>query len=323
MSTDNSKKVEVLTFGGGARHWQSVIESTEADCLVRCAPNRKDLPSGISETSMLVGWRFPDQLFDQLPNVRFIQCLSVGVERLVENPHIGPEVKIANTGGLYGDAVAEYAQWALLTLFRRFHVVLENQRRRRWRQIFGHGVAGKTVGIVGVGDIGRRIASHAKAMKMKTVGYVHADHDGGLLDDIDDVRAMQDFPANVGDLDALVLSVPLTEETQNLIDSECIDNLKSSAVLVNLSRQPLIEGSVVIDALRDGRLAGAAMDVFDKEPLRPWSPMWRVPNLIVTPHLAALRSDYKTRVADLLSRNVVRFAAGEPIINEVQRKRGY
>lgn len=321
--TSQEHSIDVLTFGGNANHWKSVITECAPDRKVASSPSRKDLPHNLDGVECLVGFRFPDRLFDQLPNLKWIQNLSVGVDALMANSKILPHVRITNTKHLYGDAVSEYVIWAMLTLMRQFHTVMKNQGKRRWKQVAGTGLTGKTVGIIGLGDIGCRVAHHAAALHMQTIGFVGERKASLTYDAVDVVRPVSQLPDCVGDVDVLVLCLPLTSSSARLINGNIVARMKKSAIVINISRAGLIDRSVVVDAVASGRIAGAAIDVFDREPLRWWSSLWKTKNLLITPHTAALTSDFKTRVADLICENVVRFADGRPLLNEVDRSRGY
>jgi len=312
-----------LTFGAGAEHWKMVVTDCCPELSVAASPSKRDLPANLRDVSCLIGFRFADELFDLLPNLRLIQNLSVGVESLVENPRISPHVRITNTARLYGDAIAEYVIWAMLTLFRQFHTVMRNQGKRTWKQVSGSGLAGKTVGILGLGDVGRHVARQAAALGMQTTGFVRDEKSSLPHDDVDAVCSINQLMDNIGTIDALVLCLPLTDSTIGLINSNIIEGMKEEAIVINVSRAGLIDGSAVTDAVASGSIAGAALDVFEREPLRKWTPLWKYPNLLITPHIASLRSDYKTRVADLVRQNMVRFAEDRPLLNEIDRSRGY
>ena len=321
--TVHDSQYDILTFGGGAAYWKSVIDESSSNFKVLCGPKIFHSPERLSEVRCLVGWNFPDKLFELLPKLQWIQSISVGVDSLVTNPQISANVRISNTRGLYGDAIAEYVVWAMLTLYRQFNVVLRNQEKRRWRQISGSGLSGKTIGIVGLGDVGTHVARQAQRMQMQTIGFVRKQNPERKYDAVDLVVPTSQLLNHTPDLDALILCAPLTDLTAGIVNQEVIDKMKKSAIVINICRAGLIEGSTVIDALNSGRISGAAIDVFDSEPIPRWSPLWKTSNLIITPHVSALTPDYKTRVADLLEQNMVRFATGQPLLNEVDRSKGY
>jgi len=321
--TEKKNPVSILTYGGGANYWRSVIESASSSFVVTSCKDRRTMCDAYSGVTVLVSHQFPDRLLDRLPDLRWIQCLSVGVDALIDNPKIPDSVSITNTRGLYGDAVAEYSIWAMITLFRGFHRVIANQNKRRWEQIFGHGLADKHIGIVGLGDVGKNIAQLARAHSMQVTGFVR---DPGAVmpsDTVDFVVSAEQLAEVVPDLDVLILSVPLTNQTRGMVNRNLISKMNPAAIIINVSRAALIDGSAVSDAVANGQIAGAALDVFEKEPLPRWSGLWKTPNLIVTPHTSSMSAEYKTRIAELLTENVLRFTSGRPLLNVVDRSKGY
>ena len=232
---------------------------------------------------------------------------------------VAEQIRITNVGGLYGDSIGEYVMWAMLSLFRRFHHTVRNQEKRRWHPEFGDGLSGKRIGIVGMGDVGGKVAQMASTFGMQVIALTR---DGTMPDGgppVDHCESSNRLSEVVAEVDALILCLPPTEASRGMVNADVVENMKSTAIVINVSRAPLIDGTVVSDAVANGGLAGAALDVFDKEPLSRWSRLWKVPNLLVTPHTAALSSQFKTRVADLVTENVLRFQSGRPLLNEVDR----
>ena len=258
-----------------------------------------------------------------LPNLKWIQLISVGAEEWVQHPLIRPEVIITNTKGLYADSVAEYVIWAILTLRRKFHMVMENQRRRRWKHVYGSGLKGKALGILGMGNIGQAIAMRAKGFGMQIVGITREPHSEYDRTSVDESCSAQDLYDVIGRVDVLVLCLPLTEETQGIINERLLSHMKADAIIINAARAGLLNETLLIQALKQGNIAGAALDVFETEPISRWSRLWGVENLLVSPHLAALTQDYGERVSDLICANIHLFQSQQPLLNIVDRTKGY
>lgn len=320
---DTNSKLKILTFGGVAHQWKPLIEDTLDNVEVIHCRNRKTMEDRYEDVQILFGWKFPEQLFARMPDLRWIQNLSVGIDAFINNPDIDSTVQVTNTGRLYGDTIAEYVIWAMITLSRRFHRTIHNQRRRRWQQVFGPSLSGRTVGIAGLGDVGLNVAALSAAHGMKTLGIVRPDQLDQSFDHVSRLASIQDLDSVVGDCDALVLSLPLTDETHGLINEELIGHMHSESILINTARAEIADQSAIIRAVRNGTIAGAALDVFEKEPLRRWDPVWSVDNILVTPHTSSMSTEYKTRVADLIQQNMIRFVDGRPLINEIDRERGF
>ena len=230
---------------------------------------------------------------------------------------------ITNTKGIYSDSVAEYAVWALLTLFRRYHLVLRNQFKHRWRQISGPGLKGKVIGVLGLGNVGNEIAIRIKAFGTKVIAFARQVPVQNTSLSVDEIYSFKDLRTKLKEFDALVLCVPLTRETRGLINVDVIKGMKAGAFLVDCSRAGVRDDGSLVQALKQGKLAGAALDVFEQEPLSRWSRLWNIDNLLVTPHLAALTADYQERVGALICQNVIRFNSNQPLLNIVDREKGY
>ena len=219
--------------------------------------------------------------------------------------------------------MAEYVLWALLTLSRKYHIVLKNQLKHRWKHVSGPGLRGKVLGILGLGYIGKEIAVRAKGFGMKVIGIVRQVPGTQVPNSVDEMYSFKDLIMVVKELDAIVLSVPLTDETKELINEEAFQAMKPGVILINLCRAQVAREGLVIQSLKEGKLGGAALDVFEKEPLSRWSRLWDVKDLIVTPHLCALTTDYSERVGDLICQNIERFRTQRPLLNVVDREKGY
>jgi phosphoglycerate dehydrogenase-like enzyme len=258
-----------------------------------------------------------------MPGLRWIQFISAGVDEWAENSLISPDVVVTNTKNLYADSVADYMIWALLTLTRKFDVVVINQTKRRWQQISGPTLRGKTIGILGVGSVGRALAKRATAFDMKTIGVMSEDSAQQELPFIDKSVPVNDLHHAIAEFDVLAVCVPLTDATRGLLDSNLIAKMKPNAYLINISRAEIVDDSAVATALKNKRLAGAVLDVFHREPLRRWSSLWKTDNLIITPHVSGLTDDYRERVGGLICQNVDRFSAGEKLLNIVDPEKRY
>lgn len=314
--------MRIVAYSEGASEWKSIIEERFPGIRVEIYEDTGRQHDHLNDTEVLIGWRFPLEIFNRLPKLRWIQLISVGVEEYVRAPWIRPGVIITNTRRVYADSVAEYVLWALITLSRKFHQVLGNQSRRRWSQVTGTGLNGKTLGIIGLGSIGKEVAARAKGFGLRVIGIKRGPHEGEFhgVDEVHPPDALQDV---LGRSDAIVVCLPLTDETRGILNRSAIKNMKPGAVLINVSRSELVDEDALVQALKDGRLAGAACDVFQQEPLSRWSKLWKVENLIVTPHLSGLTCEYRARIGDLICENIRRFRSQRPLLNVVDRTKGY
>ena len=228
-------------------------------------------------------------------------------------------VRFTTSTGSNAEPVAQTGFTGLLSLARRFPAYLEAQRKREWRPLRGAALppdlAGQTVVLVGVGAVGTVFAGYCKAFGMKVIGVRRSPRGGEPVDEMHP-------PARLGELlpraDWLVLCCPLTAETRALIDARMLAQLPRGARLVNISRGEVIDQPALIAALTDGRLAGAHLDVFAQEPLAADSPLWALPNVIVTPHNASASTGNAGRAARIFIANFARWARGEPLANEAR-----
>jgi len=313
----------LLIHGSSADYWASVIREQCGDVDITTLQQCNNGEASLESVSGLIGWKFPPKIFPQMPNLRWIQFISVAVDEWAENSLIPSDIVVTNTKGLYGDSVADYIIWALLTLTRQFDDVLKNQTKHRWRQISGTTLRGKTIGILGVGGVGRALAKRAAAFDMKTVGVVSEGSRDEKLPFVDKSVPINELHRAIGEFDVLAVCVPLTDATRNLVDSDLIAKMKPGAYIINAARGEIVGSSAVATALKTGQLAGAALDVFSNEPLRRWSSLWNTENLIITPHVAGVTDDYRERVGELICENVDRFSAGETLRNIVDPKKRY
>jgi phosphoglycerate dehydrogenase-like enzyme len=181
-------------------------------------------------------------------------------------------------------------------------------------------LTGKTVAVIGLGRIGVGVAHRAKAMGMRVVG---ARRSGAPVPGVDAVYPPGDLHRPLGEADYVVLAVPLTPATTGLMDAKAFDAMRPSAYLVNVSRGRVVDETALVEALRSGRIAGAALDVFAQEPLPPESPLWRLDNVIITPHVGGDMKDFSARSTRLFCENLGRYLRGEPMLNVVDLARGY
>jgi phosphoglycerate dehydrogenase-like enzyme len=203
----------------------------------------------------------------------------------------------------------------MLALVRRLPESLDDQRARRWHPGARPRVAGKTLAILGHGEIGKRIARAATALDMRVIAISRRGGDGAL--------AVDRLADALADAHVLVVAAPLTPATIGLIDAEMLARLPAGSYLVDVARGGIVVEGAILDALRAGHLAGAALDVFATEPLPPDHPLWSTPNAIVTPHIAGWGERYLERCVDVLAANVDRLDAGAPRIHLVDRAAGY
>ena len=313
----------LLAYGSGADYWASIIRERCRGVDVMALRRLQAQQSSLECVGGLIGWQFPPDLISLLPDLGWIQFISVAVDEWMGNLVASPDIVVTNTKGLYADSVADYVMWALLTLTRNFDVILRNQGRRRWQQISGPSIKGKTLGILGMGSNGCAVAQRARAFELKTIGVVRENGTAAQSAVVDQIVPVSSLQQIIGEIDALVVCVPLTNATRGILDSTLIAKMKHGSYLINVSRGGVVDEPAIVKALKKDKLAGAALDVFDREPLSRWSPLWKTENLLVTPHISGLTDDYRERVGNLICQNVDRFSSGKTLLNTIDPMKGY
>ncbi len=269
----------------------------------------------------------PRDIFPRLARLRWVQAPAAGVDFLLYPEMIASPIVITSARGLRARPIAEHVLGATIALARRFPLVWRYQAAREWGQdaLEQSGIRtlrGRRAGIVGLGAIGREIARLMAAFGLRVSG-IRRQTGAPPPDGVEDVLPPDRLLALLAVSDVVVLSAPLTSGTAGLIGAREIAAMRPGALLVNIARGGLVDDEALIEALRAGRLGGAALDVFAQEPLEADSPYWDLPNVIVTPHTSGTLEDYWTPLVDLFAENLRRFEDGRPLLNVVDKAAGY
>ena len=257
-----------------------------------------------------------------LSRLRWVHATSAGAGEQVRKAGLPAEalerVTITTSSGVHAVPMAEYAILGLLAIAKELPRFVEGQRARAWPQIRRplRELDGQTLLLVGLGDIGRETARLGKAFGMRMVGFRRTE--GPPPEHVDEVHGPQRLPQLAHRADAMVVSLPLTDQTAGLIDRATIERLPASCIFVNIGRGGVVDEPALVDALRERRIAGAVLDVFATEPLPGSSPLWTLPNVLVTPHAAALSARENERIVELFVDNLGRYLDGRPLRNVVE-----
>jgi len=271
-------------------------------------------------------------VFPAARRLRWVQSPAVGVGSLMFPELLASRVVVTSARGIRARAIAEHVIGVTIALARRLPAAMRAQMAHHWAQNELEGptsgvrsLDGLRMGIVGLGSIGMEIVKLAAPFGIRVSGIRRrpSGSPGSPIAGVDDVLSPERLPELLEKSDVVVLAVPHTPETKQLIGRVEIDRMKRGAFLVNIARGKLIDDAAVADALRDGRLGGVALDVFTREPLEASSPYWDLPNVIVTPHTSGAMQDYWTPLVALFNENLRRFEKGEPLVNVVDKIAGY
>jgi len=267
-------------------------------------------------------------LVPSLTRLQWVQAPAAGVAHLLSAELAASAIVLTSARGLRARAIAEHVMLMALALARQLPLVMRRQSERVWAldEIETAGTIrtlnGRQMGIVGLGSIGSEVARLAAGFGMRVVA-TRKNADRPRPEGVAEVLRPERLPDLMSASDVIVLSAALTAETRTLVNRDVLARVKQGAWLINIGRGQLVDDEALMDALRDGRLGGAALDVFRREPLPAENPYWDLPNVIVTPHLSGAMEDYWTPLVGLFAENLRRFEKGEPLINVVDKVAGY
>jgi phosphoglycerate dehydrogenase-like enzyme len=274
------------------------------------------LEKRIGEADVLViSGLWQSSLLDRAKKLRFIQSIGAGTDQFPRDDLARRGIRLASARGVNARAVAEHAMALILALSRRLPEARDNQAKRVWRGMIGDlaeredEIGGKTLLVVGLGDIGGRLTRLAKAFDMRVIGLRRNPAAGRGAADA--VHRMDELGSLLPEADFVALTCPLTKETENLIDAKALGRMKPSVYLVNVARGRVVEEAALIEALAVRRIAGAGIDVTAEEPLAPNSPLWGMPRALITPHTAGETRRYEDNVIEIMRDNLERLWRGE------------
>jgi phosphoglycerate dehydrogenase-like enzyme len=297
-------------------------------------------PSVWEETDVLYTFdTLPDT--EDAPHLRWVQFHSAGIDHVLAHPLLAREsILLTTASGIHATPMAEYVFAMFLAFGHKLPLMMEMKARTEWPEdrfaSFVPGeLRGATLGVVGYGSVGREVARVGVAFGMRVLAIKrdvrHPEEEGHSEDGAGDPGALlverlyppQALRSMLRECDFVAVTAPLTEQTRHLIDAEALAVMKPSAVLVNVSRGEVVDEAALIHALGKGRLRGAGLDVFEQEPVPGDSPLWELPNVIMSPHIAGLSYMYNERAAHLFAENLRLYLAGKPLLNLVHREFGY
>ena len=312
------------------------IPTKDAEELARIAPNLK-IVAGLSPQEALARAEEADaidaryaspEFLAKAKNVRWVQVQSAGVDRYIKIQPLmeNDDIVLTNFRATHGPAISDHAMAMLLSLTRNLNYYGEYQRKGEWKRGSAPSnksiaLEGKTMLVVGLGGIGSEIAKRADGFGMRVLATRRSD--APTPDYVDRMGKPNDLLAMLPEADVVALAVPLVPATENLIDEEAFAAMKKGSYLINIARGKVVDTDAMLVALNSGHLAGAGLNVTDPEPLPSDHPLWKQPNVIITPHIAGHSAVTNERRSALTIENLRRFSAGEPLLNVVDKEAGY
>jgi phosphoglycerate dehydrogenase-like enzyme len=338
--------VVVTTFPFTAASQDVLREAAGAEVLF--VHGQQALVDHLAEAEILCTYSVPANWRERAPHLRWLQYPGAGVDALRSSGLLDANsgVLVTTATGIHAETISEYVFGSMLMFNWNWPQMVRLQDRHIWARsaswynLGGRELAGQTLGVVGLGHIGRRVAQLGHAFGMRVLGVrrsVHApvsgEDDGELRADAGDTRsavegvdalyAPDQLHEMLGLCDYVVLAVPLTRETEKMIGEAELRAMRPHAYLVNIARGRVVDEQALIRGLKEGWIAGAGLDVTEEEPLPTDSPLYSMPNVILTPHISGASIHYDARLAALFAENLRRYRAGEPLLNLYDAARGY
>ena len=302
---------------GEAQAYARLIKQPKPPFPVAVCATPAEAEPHIADAEILYAWNFPRELVPRAAKLRWAQSMGAGVERLMV-PELPRRVTVTRVAGIFGPWMAEYVLGWCLWLTQRTELFRAQQRERRWRQVDPLRLHGATLCVVGLGDIGRTIARAARGFGMRVVGVSRS---GKMVAEAERVHKVRDIRKAIATADFVALTVPLTGATRGLIGAAELAAMRPTAWLINVARGPVVDEAALLDALRNNRLGGVVLDVFDEEPLPQGHPLWEFGNVVVTPHISGPSTPGE--IAPIFDDNLRRYLAGRTLRYVADRERGY
>lgn len=304
----------------------AMLDDLRSGAEIVVGNSRSEVEKAAAHASVVFNWSGSLELLRDVirvaPQLQWLHSRSVGLERTLFPELIEHSVILTNGRGVYSAALGEFALAAILYFAKDFRRMVRNQMATTWEQFDVIAVSGQTVGIVGYGDIGRAVATRVRPLGMKVLAlkrHISSSPDPLIEQTYGPDGLIEMFSRS----DYVVVAAPLTAETRGMIAERQFAAMKSTGVVINVGRGPIIKEEAMLHALSSGRIKGAALDVFDEEPLPPDHPFYRMENILLSPHCADHTSDWLEQAMRLFIEQYERFRTGQPLLYVVNKKLGY
>ncbi len=285
---------------------------------IAVASNREEAERLISDAEALFCWRFPLALLDDAEHVQWIQLMGAGVEDIAASPHVKEWMVVTRVTGQFGQPIAEYILAFVLYVVKQLDRFRYQQAGAVWSPFMTETLSSQTLAVAGIGSIGEEIVRLGRAFQMNVIGLSESGRQAHIVDRHYTSGQWEEFAAAA---DVLVLSLPLTEATREVVNTRILSVMKENAILVNIGRGGLIAENDLIEHMSNRRLRAAILDVFQIEPLPSDSPLWRLPNVYITPHVSGPSS--VPEVSRFFFENLQRYMSTQPLLGVVDCRRGY
>ncbi|CEK13194.1 phosphoglycerate dehydrogenase-like oxidoreductase [Chthonomonas calidirosea] len=309
--------------------WHALEPYSDIQKRIELVFGRTNVPeSVVHEAEVFVCGGVPEDTLKRAERLRWVSFWSAGLDGKVPSWLLKRGVQITNASGVHGPNIAEHVLGMMIYFTRRFDFYLRAQWSRRWERTppnrLPGELSGQTLGILGFGRIGEALAVRAHAFGMRVIAVKrdpNRRYDATVQPDR--LYGLEGLPEVLSEADHVCVALPYTEQTHHLIDRERLSQMRSSAYLYNIARGKIVDEVALIEALQQGTIAGAGLDVFEEEPLPADSPLWTMENVFLTPHVSGVTPHYFVRFAQLFVANLERYLEGKSLLNRYEPQRGY
>jgi phosphoglycerate dehydrogenase-like enzyme len=309
-------KHKLLVYHKETKLYGEILSARLPKLEIRTASQPEEAFNFIEEAGIIFSWKIPDDLLKRAKNLVWFASMAAGNEYIVNNPYL-PATVIFTKSTVYGEMMAEYVFAYILYFLRDLPKYFRDQRKKVWEQARPERLRGKTMGILGLGWVGKEIAKQGKAFGMNVIGLRRIPEP---MENVDQVFGPGDLKKMVPLVDYLIVVLPMTPETKHFLGEGELGLLKEGATLISIGRGKTIDEKGLTQVLKNGKIK-AILDVFEEEPLAPESELWDLGNVIITPHISGI--NIPEEICEGFIDNYERWVRGEPLIGVVDRNRGY
>jgi len=315
----------VVIQGAASAEQVPGITAIESEAELRFAASASALANALPGADVLLGWDFSEaglrEAWPRADALRWIHWAGAGVDAVLFQELTESDVILTNSRGIFDRAMAEFVLGLILSFAKTFPQMTRDQDQRRWSHRLGEMIIGRRVLVLGVGSIGREIARLLSSAGLHVEGVGRRARAGD--DDFAAIHSQEDLNTVLPDADYVVIVVPLTDETRGMFGASQLGAMKPTARLINIARGAILDEPALVEALKAGQIAGAALDVTAIEPLPEDSPLWAMPDVIISPHMSGdFHGHYEILVSAFID-NFRRYRAGEPLSNVVDKVSGF
>jgi phosphoglycerate dehydrogenase-like enzyme len=298
----------LILFHDAEQYYEHLVPRFPA-AKFHAARHAKDAEALVPEVEVIIalGHHIPPAMIKAAKKLKWIQALTTGTDSLTAPGVLPPHVMLTSTRGVHGPQMSELAFMNMIALQRNFQKALRNQAEAKWQQWNQPILEGKTIVIVGLGILAEHLAERCKLFGMTTIGVSGARASAPHFDEVHPRSALAQVTSRA---DFLMLLVPYTPDTHHLVDREVLAAMKPAAFLVNLARGGVLDEAALIEHLQAGKIAGAALDVFSQQPLPPDNPLWKMPNVIITPNIGGRSDRFVQQTMSVVVPNLQAYAEG-------------